>query len=565
MFSASLTSMMFHSFLPDVGPESGGVARETRDYKTTFDLADLLSSWTDASITQEWPSLPVVGRTAVPVELTQWFGSHVRADSLPSATFFWGRIPINLLVQFYREFREIGPERQYVDLGTTIQASGSGSSFDHDCSAYLARTAAGPAQAKIGAAIIDLGKASIGSPEDYKKRLRHAVTGNIDLSEHAERVLWVLLKRLDQKGLLNDTTISCALVRPPSGMLAGGKGCFDQANAVEMLDAVKDLELQLTKDNLPAAVNMSLGTHVGPHNGDSPLEEYIAATVIRRQKRFLVAAAGNEGGSGVAARREIRANETEFLTLRTGPRCRYLLVEFWWDDAAGTSLTIEANIYEPLATGGRAHHGFVRIDPGLVGATLTLAPAGLPANIVSQSLFHARCRNSLSCIAFAITTAQPMLPMLEVKFGLRSVVDVIVNAWIVVCEDPPLTGFVEGGPEGTIMVPASESGVLSVAGVESSGQPWEGSSRGPAATYDSGKAASRGPLMAHLAELGKLGEVGTSYASPRACADALVAMSDPKKLAQCMDALDVVCQAYGLSRGGLPPWNARTGFHKIRA
>ena len=190
-----------------------------------------------------------------------------------------------------------------------------------------------------------------------------------------------------------------------------------------------------------------------------------------------------------------------------------------------------------------------------------MGPAGLPANMTSQSLFHAKCRNNLGCIAFAISTSRKALPVLEVKFGLMSTSDVVVNAWIVVCEERPQTAFVEGRQDGTITVPASESAVLSVAGTEVTGQLWEGSSRGPAAQYQPGMAALRVPLMAHLAALG--GEFGTSYSSPRACADAIRAMADPQKLHRCNNATDLIREAYGLTR--LPAWNPRTGFHKMTA
>jgi hypothetical protein len=274
---------------------------------------------------------------------------------------------------------------------------------------------------------------------------------------------------------------------------------------------------------------MSLGTHVGPHNGDSPLEEYIVNKLIRPSDCFLVAAAGNDGGSGVAAKRNLRANERDFLKLNISARCKDLLVEFWWDDAIAANLTIELNIYQPLVAGGSKHLGMLKIGPGLAGTALNIAPVGLPANMTSQSLFQAKCRNNLDCIAFSISASHKTLPVLEVKFGLESASDVVVNAWIVVCEEQPQTAFVEGEQDGTIRVPASHSAVLGVAGTETTGQLWEGSSRGPAARFQAGNAPLSGPLMAHLAALG--GDFGTSYSSPRACADAIAAMADPAKLA----------------------------------
>src|ERR1700726_982603 len=167
--------------------------------------------------------------------------------------------------------------------------------------------------------------------------------------------------------------------------------------------------------------------------------------------------------------------------------------------------------------------------------------------MASYSLFHAKCRNDLSCIAFAISAAKALQP-LDIRFGLESTVDVVVNAWIVVAEEELQTTFIEGGPDGPVRVPASDSSILSVAGAEAGGHMWEGSSRGPAAHYRSG-APGRAPLMAHLVNL--RGEFGTSYSSPRACADVLPVLADPFQRQGCSDAIDLLCKAYGLPRNGL--------------
>ena len=159
-------------------------------------------------------------------------------------------------------------------------------------------------------------------------------------------------------------------------------------------------------------------------------------------------------------------------------------------------------------------------------------------------------------------TAAGALPILDVRFGLESTLDMTVNAWIVVCEEQPQTTFVGGGPDTTIRVPATEPRVLSVAGTESTGQMWERSSRGPAADYGTGR-RGLAPLMAHLASLN--GTFGTSYASPRACADVAVTIADANKLAHCSDAIDLLCETYGLQRPTLPVWNRRTGFIKLFA
>jgi len=61
---------------------------------------------------------------------------------------------------------------------------------------------------------------------DYGGRLRHAVTTNIELSDHAEKVLSVLLERLNAKNVLGNTKVSCALVRRPPPLSPPGRAVW---------------------------------------------------------------------------------------------------------------------------------------------------------------------------------------------------------------------------------------------------------------------------------------------------------------------------------------------------
>ena len=506
-----------------------------------------------------------MGRTTrKPDELKFWFKSFVDYQLRGPQAFFWGRIPLNVLVNFFIEFHGHAPDQEFVDLCAPFRASGSGSTHDTNCAALLANAASHPpsgcaSTAKVSIAIVDLGDDKRAPPDDYGGKLRHAVTG-AGLSDHAEMVLSVLLDRLQHNGILADATISCGLVTPPkAGAIAIGRSCFEQASTAEMLDAIKALDPLLTADKTPAAINMSLGTHVGPHNGVSPLEEYISGTFTAKN-RFLVVAAGNEDRFSCAAKRDLKANQEETMTLSTGPLCKEVLVEFWWNDATVADLSIEAEVWEVNPAHSRSNIGTIKIDKGR-GTALARARAGLPASVVAHSLFAAKCQKDFSCIAFAMSeTSGAPLPNLQIFFTLKAIADVTVNAWIVVAEPDPLTALSGGGPVGTITVPATDASVLSVAGLEdATGKIWKGSSRGPAAQYASGAPATSSPLMAHLAALGT--DFGTSFASPRACADVAAALADPTKLPHCTDATSLMIAAYGLTPP-LPAWNARTGRHK---
>ncbi len=52
---------------------------------------------------------------------------------------------------------------------------------------------------------------------------------------------------------------------------------------------------------LPAVINLSLGTHLGAHDGTDPMEQEIDALVSAQAGRAVVVAAGNEGGDDIHA------------------------------------------------------------------------------------------------------------------------------------------------------------------------------------------------------------------------------------------------------------------------
>jgi len=77
----------------------------------------------------------------------------------------------------------------------------------------------------------------------------------------------------------------------------GGLGLGDSASA---LDAVSYVFQRAAALNRPAAVNMSLGDNVGPHDGTSLLERGLD-NLLGGQGRAFVKSAGNAGGGGVHA------------------------------------------------------------------------------------------------------------------------------------------------------------------------------------------------------------------------------------------------------------------------
>lgn len=564
MFSPSLVAMMHQSMAADLTggetPAEGVVYGERGEsWAVVEPLVKLVKKYSG-----EFPRIPTIGFTD-PEFLRyalQVFGDTVVVDDGfddDTVQFFWGRVPVDRLVEYYREMNGHKAEQQFIDLGTPLRESGSGSTFDTECRDLLAKTATA-GTGSVGVAIVDRGETTTGQPEDYRGKLRLAASQNLTLSPHAEKVLAVLLKRLEHHGLLADSEVSCALVAKPVSPI--GRACFRHQNAVEMLAALKKLRSLVVHDRVPLAVNMSMGTHCGPHNGDSPLEEYVARLGNPKKQRFFHIAAGNDGLSGVAAVKRVRANEREFFQIRVEEgQSSDFLVEFWWHDPKSASLAMEVTVRNPANQQPLTN---LSIHSGNVGKVLRTMPGAGFGSAVCKSLFHAQCRRQMSCITFALSTSRTSnLPSMDIQFAVQSSVEIAMHAWIVVSDGRSM--FIEGDSSATITVPATARGVLSVAGVDDTGQPWARSSRGPAVIYQSNPTvmAQPAPMMAHLASLGALGEYGTSYSSPRACGDSASVIRDPKKLQSCRTIEDLLFESYGLSRTPPLSWSPRTGFKAV--
>jgi hypothetical protein len=578
MFSASLLSLMVHSLPPQVGIPLPGNDEPPEEVKafgfaTSRDLAQLLENarieWTG-----EWPMLPVVGR--LDPELFDRARSNMGKQEVSGDAdrgFVWGRVPLDALIKHYFENSEDPPEKEYIDLGTPVWAISVATGSTSKITNLLAQTPSATA-ASVGAALVDLGKTTAGGatnvPQDFGGKLRHVTYPpgtSIDLSTHAEKVLEVLVDRLSANNMLTKTTVSMALINSPRpDQVRSAKSCFDQHCAPEMLDAVQALNQLLDGDKLsdgtllPAVVNMSVGTHVGPHNGQSPLESFISGSVFKPERRFPFAAAGNEGGQGLSARLDLKQGEADYMNFVATENCTELLIEFWWDETAGPA-GMEMRV-EIEASG--MSKSSIPIYFGFTGATLVAAAVGQRSAVTFLTLCELQAHGNMSCIAFAATrsAASPgtrPLPELSIFFDIKAKsCNAAIHAWTVICDKDRKSGFIQGGPEGTVSAPASDPKVISVAAYDPARkQMWRSSSRGPASRYDR-KAPIESPMMAHLSNHPG-GDHGTSFASPRAAADATEPLADPLKRANCTDAKKLIEETYGPISTICDP---RYGFHK---
>jgi len=508
MFTPSLISAMIHSVWRQADLNDLRIIRLS-------DLADQLKTVSEPR--DGWPFVPVIGGPANRVIIDALGLQSKEIGEWRTFSRFWTRARWdNLRTLFTRPAHEIHAE-EFLDLGTAIQPLAPVKTVDQTCHDLLKKSAQSTA---INVGIVDRGDSVTGNtPDDFGGKLAHTNTTNVVWSGHALEVLSVLLERIERHKGIPQCAFYCGLVTDPSNHI--GLDCFDHANAVEMLNELNALSKNLRHSKLPLIVNVSLGTHVGPHNGQSPLEECVSQIASAgNSNEFVVVAAGNDGLSGQMGRIELQANTKDYMRIRTGRTgTTELLVEFWWQEPsslANADLELEVSI-APLV--GQPYATFT-IDPLYKGRTLaTRFRHKVSTTLLRGSVFRDRCHNDMSCIALMLsTTDKTDLESLHINCGLVSKAPVIVNAWIVVCGDPE-TAFIGSADIGSIMVPATEKSVLSVAGVDKQGQPWLQSSRGVAGVYAALPTLPSAPHLSHLVDFRGGMSVGTSYAAPRAAGD----------------------------------------------
>ena len=551
MFSPSLVSMIWHSLSPGATAEMLNTRLD--DGKATADALDKARRRFSLR-GKPMPQVPVIGRTRDFQAALLLADFAVLTESPAGAMFVHGRIDVDKLIDHFTLRHGVDPADEMFDLGTPLrhlQTHGAAASAA-TCSRLLSATGVQPA---VDIAVVDRGDPISASPPLAVSARLHCATPTLQPSPHCVDVLSVLLERLDHHGLLGSASMLCALVGRPKAPI--GLGCFDHANSVEMLDALRDLHWLLMGrgTSAPACINLSMGTHVGPHDGHSPLEEFVRSHFSPANQRYFHAAAGNDGGKGVAAVTQLAGGYDDHLHLMLGSSgCTEVLVELWWDTALG-SLEVEVEISQ---AGVRKTILPLFIDSRSAGTTL--GTNGFANGVLSSALFHGACHGQRSCIAFSLSAATPAaLAGLDVDLRLGSATPLMVNTWLVICEDDR-SAFIASGTAATINVPATESSVVSVAGATAAGQAWAASSRGPAAAYSLGAnwlSPPTAPYLSHQVGVTSSTAQGTSFASPRACADTAARIVAGHPPVDAQDAAREVVKHYGKATAA---WNPRVGF-----
>ena len=129
----------------------------------------------------------------------------------------------------------------------------------------------------------------------------------------------------------------------------------------DVVDGVAYVFAQAAGLGQAAVVNLSLGSHVGPHDGTDDIDEMLNALVA--PGRIIVAAAGNETGDGIHAETLLIQDGTQTVTFDLPAYTPddgaddFVVVDAWYPGGTEVSLTVTTpNGHEvgPVAFGGVA-------------------------------------------------------------------------------------------------------------------------------------------------------------------------------------------------------------------
>lgn len=113
------------------------------------------------------------------------------------------------------------------------------------------------------------------------------------------------------------------------------------ANIVDAIDYIFDYAESVNK---PCVINMSLGNHIGPHDGTSLLDQYI--DLITGNGKIIVGAAGNEGNSSLHLSRSFTSDDSQTFSLiesRDASTNHEFTIELW--GSPFTTYAVSVNLY----------------------------------------------------------------------------------------------------------------------------------------------------------------------------------------------------------------------------
>lgn len=499
------------------------------------------------------PLFPIVGRTrqAPPPSLDgqiDVFEAQPGERGSPFS-FFYGYVKASSLRPLATQDREQPADVEYIDLGAAIETEAPAQPDIDRCVALLRRCTPDISRARFVVGVVDRGVSSATGPTSLGPGLT-LLSPHLDYDDHALLVLGVLLEALERKGVLSECHLAMWLVGHPPPWVQSSP--FQRGNMPELFRGLKAMfDLMAKHPRKGRAVNLSMGAHVGPHNGYSPIEELVDS--VSTADCRLHVAAGNDGLRAVHASRQLVVGVPEDLIVQMGPGGEdWILVELWWDADCG-DVSLEAALLDA--------HG-KSVFTGSAQVSSTKNTAGGP----QYAAFTDRCHDTMSCISFGLKRSpHSNLANNQLIFSLETSSHAAVHAWIVECSDPQ-TAFLAGGQDATFRVPSTAREALCVSGAEGATKPWRKSSRGASDTTVGNSVApvctqywrtwtgAGAPHLAHQVLDATTGTSGTSIASPRAVAETIALLAATGKTLRSSDELSA--ELLGQRRVA---WNNRTG------
>lgn len=104
--------------------------------------------------------------------------------------------------------------------------------------------------------------------------------------------------------------------------------------STKICEAVYYIFIKAAALGMPAVVNLSLGTHIGPHDGTSLFEQCLAQTIKGSGGRSIVAAAGNEYSTdrtytGIHTGFEVTGKQATNFVIRKANKDRIYYIDLW--------------------------------------------------------------------------------------------------------------------------------------------------------------------------------------------------------------------------------------------
>jgi len=130
-------------------------------------------------------------------------------------------------------------------------------------------------------------------------------------------------------------------------------GYADTIFSTKICEAAYYVFAKAAQMGMPAVVNLSLGTHIGSHDGKSLFEQCLSSLVEGQAGRALVAAAGNEYSgdrsyTGIHARFDPEgATKATNFVIRTVTSDRIYYIDFWGDAESDLSVGLAMHDGEP--------------------------------------------------------------------------------------------------------------------------------------------------------------------------------------------------------------------------